>query len=146
MKTKTLAMIAGAAALYWFLKKDSGSMKGLGVDIFGQDLTAAGVPYNFFTQTIFNPYAPPMPPPVLVTPTAPPPPVYPYGFPMPPGYPPVAFPEGFAYEYQPPGYYQGNPPAPGFQFNPWGGETVYSPYGSTYVPQVVTASGGIQGF
>ena len=54
MKAKTMAMVAGAAALVWWLSKGGGlkGLLGLGEDIFGEDLTAAGVPYDPVSQTI----------------------------------------------------------------------------------------------
>lgn len=139
MKKKTLKTVALVGAAYLAYKALSGGkgllsgLAGLADDLIPYDINPPVMqyppnynpyqyggaypysPYNYGAQQSYSPWN-----------------YYGQGYNYPYGYP-------YSPYGQTPGY---TAPAPGFQFNPYGGQDYYG----TYIPKVVTPSGGIQGF
>lgn len=140
MNKKLVKYAAYAVAGYFAYKalEKSGTLKGLGLadDIpYDINVPVQQYPYGYNPYGAsygYNPYQYSQP----INPYAVSQPYNPYY-----GY---SYPNGYSF---PTGYNPVNglmtPPAPGFSYNPYGGGT--DPYGN-YIPKVVTASGGFQGF
>lgn len=124
------ALIAGGAYLAVTALKKSGALSGLGLgdDDLSMSLPADVVPPSIYygnRQPYFNTYG---------------------GYPYQPAYQPQYPYFNAQYQLPPPQQYTyygpGVPQAPGFQFNPFGGRS--DPWGS-YIPKIITPSGGIGG-
>lgn len=131
MKKKTLKTVALVGAAYLAYKALSGG-KGLLAGLAG------------LADDSFNTYEDVNPPVIQY------PPNY-FGGGAYGGYPGYGYPSygygqyNYGQQYSPFNYYGQPyiyPGSPGFQFNPYGGQDYYG----TYIPKVVTPSGGIQGF
>ena len=144
MKSKTVKTLAYLGAAYVAYKLYKGenplSLKGLADDLFDSlptDINPPVIQYppGYGQYGTYSPYSSYYGSPYGGTPYSP----YNYGSSY-GAYNPYSY--GYnPYSYGGAGYYNGIPPAPGFEFNPYGGQS----YGGVYIPKVVTASGGIQG-